>query len=81
MDTILPDAMHARDFVGLPVVSRIPGHDYGKRIRTVMSASHESDEITLTLAVSLPAEPHTYDQFSIGTVSPARANFGYVERR
>jgi len=70
--------MHAHDFVGLPVVSRIVGPDYGKRIGTVMSASHEAGEVKLTLAVTMPDEARTYDQFSIGTVSPKRVNMGFV---
>jgi hypothetical protein len=78
--------MKARDFVGLPVICRIPGPRYGERIGTVTGASHERGSVLLQMNVSvdedfLPRDDHAFSFGESMLPTPARPEPDALERR
>lgn len=64
-DFFLPGCTNARDLIGLPVIWREAGPDFGKRVGTVVHAEADAVGIKLSMNVAL-RDFKIGDEFSVG---------------
>lgn len=69
------------DFVGLPVVCRIPGDRYGEKVGAVLGAFAYKDGIVINATLTLDGTFDAMDSkgFSIGEFKEPSANFGFID--